>query len=415
MASCNDQNLVYNFKISSVGPGRITGSDVVYELSGLDLAMKLHYVKGVYFFSSQATRELNIMHIKETTFYWLNEFYMICGRFRRSEETGRPYMKCNDCGVRMVEAQCDLTIDEWLEKKDCSLNKLLVYHQPIGPELCFSPPTYLQVTKFKCGGMSLGLSWAHVLGDPFSASDCVNMWSPFFAGLKSNRPLQITKSPDRLENLEPVKQPLSMKRVNQVSQLLSKIWGENPIKEAPLFESLCAMMWQCIAKVREEHEPKIVTICKKDPSVPKTGILSNSQIISSVEADFSIKDSDLEKLANLLVDRAIDEKNQIEKMVEKDNGSFDYIIYGGNLTFVNFENINLYGLKWNKHKPKFVHYTIQGVGDEGAVFVLPWPEKDCDERNGKGRVVTVVLPEKEVTKLRYELKGNGLLIDGDLE
>ncbi|KAF2288915.1 hypothetical protein GH714_022767 [Hevea brasiliensis] len=342
--------------------------------------MKLHYLKGVYFFSSDATQGLTNMRIKETTFYWLNEFYVTCGRFRRSDDTGRPFMKCNDCGVRMIEAECDKTVDEWLKLKDCSVNKQLVYHQPIGPELSFSPLVYLQATRFKCGGISLGLSWAHILGDPFSAADCINMWSPFWL----------------------------------VSHLLSTIWGQSLTKEAPLFESLCALMWQCIAKVREEHEPRIVTICKKNPNYSKSGILSNSQIVSSVEAEFSIKHSDLKKLAILLADQAIDDRTLIEELVEKDNGASDYIIYGANLTFVDFEKANLYGLELSEYKPKFVDYTIEGVGDEGAVVVLPWSEDSADY-SSKGRVVTVILPENEITELKYELKENGLLLKGDLE
>uniref|UniRef100_A0A2P2L8L2 Transferase family protein n=1 Tax=Rhizophora mucronata TaxID=61149 RepID=A0A2P2L8L2_RHIMU len=147
MVPGDDQNLIYNIKLSSVVPCRITGSDVVSEPNGVDLAMKLHYLKGVYFFGSQESQDMTITRIKESMFHWLNDYYMVCGRFRRSD-TGRPYIKCNDCGVRVVEAQCDKTVDEWLELKDRSLDHLLVYHLPIGPELTLSPPLYVQVTFF---------------------------------------------------------------------------------------------------------------------------------------------------------------------------------------------------------------------------------------------------------------------------
>ncbi|KAJ6298894.1 hypothetical protein OIU76_019955 [Salix suchowensis] len=139
-----DQNLVYDIKITSVGPGRITGSDVIHEPNGIDLAMKLPYLKGVYFFNSQACQGLTIMQIKGSMFHWLNEYYTVCGRFRRTA-AGRPYVKCNDCGVRVVEARCNKTVDEWLETRDCSLHDLLIYHAPVGPELFFSPLLYMQV------------------------------------------------------------------------------------------------------------------------------------------------------------------------------------------------------------------------------------------------------------------------------
>ncbi|KDP39334.1 hypothetical protein JCGZ_01091 [Jatropha curcas] len=438
MVSSNAQTLVYNLKISSVGPGWATDSEAVHEPNSIDLAMKLHYLKSVYFFCSEACQGLTISCLKESMFYWLNDYYITCGRFRRND-AGRPYLKCNDCGIRMIEAECDTSLDEWLELKDSSLNDMLVYHLPIGPELSFSPPVYFQATKFKCGGLSFGLSWAHILGDPFSASYYMNMLSPFLAGVRSNRPVKVTKQPKTLGKSENIKAPpLSLKRVDpvgdhwvtannckmqtfslyltasQVSHLLSNMWGQSPNKETPLFESLCAIIWQCIAKVREGHDPKIVTICKKDPTNPENEILSNNQIISSAKADFSIIDSNLKKLAMLLVDGAIDERDQIDETVENNDGSLDYIVYGANLTFINLENANSYELELNGFKPKFVYHTIQGVGDEGAVLLFPWPEY-CDKYDDKGRVVTIISPEKEVIKLKSELKKIGLILESDIE
>jgi len=290
--------------------------------------------------------------------------------------------------------------------------------------------------------MSLGISWAHIIGDVYSASECLNSWGQFLAGLKSYGPLKLTKSPTGLEDSKSpsvgTQEPVSLKQVDpvgdlwvtannckmetfsfhlsasQVSQLHSRIWGPSGIAKIPFFESLCAIMWQCIAKAKDGLEPKVVTLCKKDPNNPKDGILSNSQIISSVKADSSVVDADLKELATLLVDQATEENSQIEEVVEKDNGVFDYIVYGANLTFVDLEETNFYGLEWNGHKPEAVHYSIQGVGDEGAVMVLPWP-KDSGTDGNIGRIVVVTLPENEVVKLRFELQKNGLMLEDDID
>ena len=140
-----EEKLVYGIKLSSIGPGRSTGSDTVHDLSNMDLAMKLHYLKVVYFFNSHAAQGLTILRMKETMFDWLNEYYYTSGRLRRLE-SGRPYIKCNDCGSRFIEAQCEKTIDEFLEMKDSSLQNLLVSQQVIGPELSFSPLVLIQVS-----------------------------------------------------------------------------------------------------------------------------------------------------------------------------------------------------------------------------------------------------------------------------
>ncbi|XP_007034236.2 PREDICTED: protein ECERIFERUM 26 [Theobroma cacao] len=440
MVPPEQDRLVYNIRLSSVGPGRVTGTDVVHELSGLDLAMKLHYLKGVYFFSSQVVEGLTIARMKEIMFFSLNDYYITSGRIKRSE-SGRPYIKCNDCGVRFVEGLCDKTIDEWLEMGDDSLHNLLVYHRAIGPELSFSPSVYLQVTWFKCGGISVGMSWAHILGDAFSASDFINSWGQYMAGLKLNGPLTLSESVAKIEKPDDptqlAKEPLSAKQVNPVGdlwvtannckmetfsfflsklQLLTlhvKICGEDGGKKISPFESVCAVIWQCIARVKEAYEPQIVTVCRKDP-YHDTNVPSNSQIISAVKANFSVTEADLNKLAMLLAeDQGLDERNKIEAAVEKENGVTDYIMYGTNLTFVNLEDVGLYELELKGHKPMFAYYSIQGVGDEGAVLFLPGPPST--ESDGKERLVTITLPEDQLLKLKSELKRSGLLLATELE
>lgn len=138
------ESLVYDLRVSSVGPGHAIGSDVFHYPNGLDLAMKLHYLKVVYFFDSEAAQGLTIKKIKESLFNLLDYYFIPCGRFRRSE-SGRPFIKCNDCGARTIEANCTKTLDEWLAMMDWHSYKLLVSQQVIGPELSFSPSVLLQV------------------------------------------------------------------------------------------------------------------------------------------------------------------------------------------------------------------------------------------------------------------------------
>ncbi|PSS32799.1 Protein ECERIFERUM 26-like [Actinidia chinensis var. chinensis] len=145
MVSPKEETLIYGTKVSTVFPGTLSGQDINQEPTNMDLAMKLHYLRGIYYFDSQAMRGLTTMDIKEPMFTWLNHFYTTSGRLRRAE-SGRPYIKCNDCGVRFIEAHCTKTLEEWLEIKDEeALEKLLVPHHVIGPELAFSPHVFLQV------------------------------------------------------------------------------------------------------------------------------------------------------------------------------------------------------------------------------------------------------------------------------
>ncbi|KAK2988991.1 hypothetical protein RJ640_013982 [Escallonia rubra] len=431
MGISKEESPIFNIKLSSVGPGRCTGQDVVHVPSNMDLAMKLHYLRGAYYFGSQAFQGLTIKKIKEAMFKWLNHYYVACGRFRRSE-SGRPFVKCNDCGVRIIEAECDRTVEEWLEMKDLiSQQKLLYPNQVIGPELQFSPQVLIQITRFKCGGASLGLSWAHVLGDAFCAAEFIDMWGKFMAGHQLSA--QSYEKPGNQLLLSPEKHledPLSVKRVapvedhwivgnsktkmetysfhvssTQLSRLQAEICGRNDDFRFPPFESLCAVIWQSIAKVRKRAEPKVVTICRSDPHDKVKAMLRNSQVIGVVSADFPTAEAHAEDLALLITEKLVDDRRKIEAAVESEKGLSDLVMYGANLTFVNLEDANFYTLELHGQKPLYVSYAVDGIGDEGVVLVLRTP-KDSSEGGGfcGGRIVSITLPENEVVGVKSELK-----------
>lgn len=138
---------VYGHKQSTVVPASVTG-EVSHDLTNMDLAMKLHYLRGIYYLKkSEIVEQLTILKMKEPMFPWLDMYYQISGRIRQPEEPGcRPFVKCNDCGVRIIEAKCNVTLDEWLDDKE-SLSRCthLVPSKVLGPQLYFSPLTYIQV------------------------------------------------------------------------------------------------------------------------------------------------------------------------------------------------------------------------------------------------------------------------------
>ena len=199
-----------------------------------------------------------------------------------------------------------------------------------------------------------------------------------------------------------------------MNYLQAQIWGPS-IDQTPPFESLCAVIWRCVARVRAGSEPNTVTICKTNPYHRGNDVIGNNQVISKVEAgsECSIVDTDLRVLASMLADQGVDERDQIEEAMEKDQGVADFFVYGANLTFVDLEETNVYDLQLKGHKPRFVYYTLQGVGDEGVVLVMPWP-KGANKNGTDGKFVTMILPEDQMVKLKSELKINSLLLEGDL-
>ncbi|KAF5746765.1 protein ECERIFERUM 1 [Tripterygium wilfordii] len=434
MNSSNDPvriqtQIIHGTRISSVVPGRATGENKVHELTPLDLAMKLHYIRGLYFFRAEAVQGLSVHDLKGAMFPWLELYYPVSGRIRQGPDSGRPFIRCNDGGVRVVEAWCDdFSVDEWLAMEGCGGNDDgLVYNQALGPDLGFSPLVYVQFTWFKCGGMSLGLSWAHVLGDPFSVSAFINKWAQIMAGTARSQPLHVSSIQNYKSAPTIPKSPLSIKRVDPVGdcwvtasncqmeshsflitsekldQLMKEILNPSQATKISEFEALSALIWKSLSEIRDDLGPRIVTICTNSPQREENEPPSNAMEFSIVEPDFSVSKADVSDLAVLITEKRVGEDEAIRDLVQGDNGEGDYLVYGTNLTFVNLEEVNVYGLELKGQKPVFANYRIGGVGDEGVVVVCPGPESGVEGGRG-GRLVTVMLPEDQVVELKNVLQ-----------
>ncbi|CAN1248835.1 Protein ECERIFERUM 2 [Linum perenne] len=413
-------------RLSSVVPASVTGENKDRHLSGFDLAMKLHYIKAVYFFTKEAASGLTIYQLKEPMFPLLAHYYTACGRIRRrpEDDRGRPFIKCNDGGVRIAEAHCgNLTLEEWLhEDKDDGW--LTFGDHVLGPDLGFSPLVYVQFTWFKCGGLSVGLSWSHVLGDPFSASTFINTWAHLLKGhVIPESLLPSSDFTDSYPLTKKKKNPSSIKRVDPVgdcwraschantethtfhltSEQLNNVISRATSVDASrvsCFDILAAIIWKSLAKLRGDSRTRTVTVCWKKFS-GKCIVLGNNMAVGAVDADFAVAKSEVSELAELIAEKKEDERELIEgKMEAMENIGLDCVVYGANLTFVNLEDAEIYELEMKGRRPIFAKYMIEGVGEEGMVLVLPGPF------GTSGRVVTLILPTKEVAELKEEMRNN---------
>lgn len=141
-----------------------------------------------------------------------------------------------------------------------------------------------------------------------------------------------------------------------------------------------------------------MTIIRRDNSCDReiTQVSNNGQVISIVEANnVKVSKSNVLELAKLIAEKSVDETKVVEELMEKENGTLDFVVYGANLTFVNLEEANIYGFELRGKKPIFASYNISGVG---VVLVLAGPE------NLNGRIVNLVLPEDQIEGFKYELR-----------
>ncbi|OIV97845.1 hypothetical protein TanjilG_12602 [Lupinus angustifolius] len=429
----NSETPFQNSIISTVVPATPReDQNGAFHLTSMDLLMKLHYIRPVYFFTAEAVQGLSISDLKKPMFTLLDMYSHVSGRIRRSE-SGFPFIKCNDAGVRIAESRCEITLREWFHENGVYSVHGLVHDHVLGPHLSFSPLVFVKFTWFKCGGLCVGLSWAHILGDAFSAFNFITKWSQILVGHTPPKSLHTPniKEPKFPPSYNIYENPISIKKATvvgeywlgannidvathsfhftfkQLQHLVTSTSNQSQItitsKNTSYFEIISAMLMKSIAHIKGEFGTKVLTICTNNNSNhDENEFPNNGLVLSRIEADL---EADISELAKLISEKKMVENHIMEKLIEKDEGKEDYIVYGANLTFVDLEEAEIYEVKLNGHKPIMANCTIHGVGDEGVVLVLPAPEDidDGDGGGGNGRIVTVSLPEKELNQLKDKI------------
>ncbi|XP_058781255.1 protein ECERIFERUM 2-like [Vicia villosa] len=412
-------------RISTVVPATPRGEEKSeYNLNYMDLLMKLHYIRSIHLFDSEAVQDLSFSDFKPPMFPLLDSCSHVAGRVRISE-SGRPFIKCNDAGVRIAEWQCEKSLREWMDEKEYSIDGL-VHDHVIGPDVEFSPLVFVKFTYFKCGGLSVGLSWAHILGDAFSAFNFITKWSHTLDAQASPKSFHIPKNltkPKFLSN-SISDYPISVKKATLVDNywlpandsyvathtfyITSKQLHHlattftSTKTSTKYFEIVSAMIWKSIAQIRGDFGPRVVTVSTTNISNGvENEFPSNALLLSRIETKISPGESNLSELVNLIAENKMNENHVLEKLLEGSEGKGDFIVYGAKLTFVDLEEGDFYGVKINGKKPIMVNCDFRGVGDEGVVLVLPGPE---DDDGNNGRMVTVSLPGKELDQLKCILE-----------
>ncbi|KAL1564922.1 shikimate O-hydroxycinnamoyltransferase [Salvia divinorum] len=112
----------------------------------------------------------------------LVEFYPYAGRLRK-DDNGRIEINCNGEGVSFEEAECDGALDDLgdfsIPRPDLSLVPTVDYSQGIST----FPLFLVKLTRFKCGGASIGLANEHHTSDGISANNLMSTWLKIARGI----------------------------------------------------------------------------------------------------------------------------------------------------------------------------------------------------------------------------------------
>ncbi|XP_048555673.1 omega-hydroxypalmitate O-feruloyl transferase-like [Triticum urartu] len=167
-----------------VSPAEATPTGEQYYLSNLDQNIAV-IVQTVYCFKCPSGRgnEGAADALRAALARVLVHYHPLAGRLGISPEM-KLIVECTGEGVPFVEAEaaCDLALIGDLSTPDPAALGQLVYSVPGAKNILEMPPMTAQVTRFECGGFSLGLAMNHCMFDGLGAMEFVNSWAEMARG-----------------------------------------------------------------------------------------------------------------------------------------------------------------------------------------------------------------------------------------
>ncbi|KAL2894347.1 Shikimate O-hydroxycinnamoyltransferase [Bienertia sinuspersici] len=392
----------------------------------------------VYYYKTPTGLPLDELNTKlrallsEVTSY----FPVITGRLMKNEE-GKWMIKCNDAGVRIIEAIAKGSVETWLENVNEEKEKKLIhwedwYHIPY-----YWATFYIMITSFEEGGIAIGVSCSHLLADSSSAALLIKAWAdkalygnvsiPPFVHSLPTKTLGIQKAHHQPNNhlinhyrsLLESPSPCSISSMIQKSKTviisftdhvvhscmnLAQLNGPSYGLDPSPFPTLAAVLWLSISKVKGEINGLVdmsISLDMRKVLGLDQGFFGNCMIYTKVNSD-KIGVDDLQAAAKVIGDE-IDKVNKervqdlIEWLQHCNNFSPPTSFNKGNLIFYNLENVNLYSAVFlEEYDPiKIAIYHESDIVDNGKVLVLP-----SHPSEGKlSRTVMVTLPNSEALKL----------------
>ncbi|KAL8541999.1 hypothetical protein ACS0TY_003019 [Phlomoides rotata] len=414
----------------SVVSGKPTEPGKIHKFSAVDRAMGLHTVHAVFYYGSNPFQEgplaSDLDNLRVTLSQLLDQYPVVTGRLERGPD-GAWQVKCTDAGVRMLQANVSVTLDEWLTSADASEERDLTVWEEMPHDPIFWSPFRIQVSNFKCGGLAIGLSCTHMHADITSATMLIRSWTEVHRGLPSTHPpifhlpplspspsISINPSYSFPTNCNtPSKLATATMKfpASTLKKRLSQLRTQCP--DATPFDVLAALFWSCIASHQQDAKKRAISICVDSRSLPNSPIsyayFGNALRFSTlgVDAGDLVQDGGrLGKLADL-VHRHVAGLKADDFVAVVGDGPHG-MMYGPRLTCIDAEHLVdetgeglMYGAVFGPGgKPVHVSYHVGNVEGEGLIWVMPSAE------GGLGRTVTVTLPEEQMTSV---CKDEGIL------
>ncbi|RZC93370.1 hypothetical protein C5167_035885 [Papaver somniferum] len=389
--------------------------------SNLDLvvAPKFH-TPCVYFYRPDgASNFFDSTLLKEALSKVLVPFYPVAGRLIR-DENGRVEIDCNGEGVLFVEAETTSVIDEFGDFAPTLEFRQLIPTVQFSGDMSSYPLLVVQVTHFKCGGVSLGVGKEHHVADGPSGLHFINSWSEMARGLKLTVPPFIDRTllrahdpptpaflhieyqpapPMKTPSHSPNSQPAQGSSVaifkftrDQLNTLKSKSreGTEKVVASYSSYEMLAAHVWRSACRARDlpaDQETKLYIVTdgrsRLRPTLPlgyfgnvlfsATPIAVSGDLFSKplTYAASRIHDAIL-RMDDEYLRSAIDHLELQANITALARGAHTF--RGSNMAITSWVGLGLHDADFGWGRPIFA--GPGGVGAEGLSYVLPSPVND---------------------------------------
>ncbi|KAK7350718.1 hypothetical protein VNO77_09619 [Canavalia gladiata] len=251
--------------------------------------------------------------IKDALSKILVPYYPMAGRLGISSE-GKLIVQNTGEGAVFVEAEANCNIEDIgnLTHPDPHTLSKLVYDHPASPNILQMPLITVQVTKFKCGGFSLGLNMNHCMKDGLCAMEFVNAWSEVARGLdlkippfldrtiiKARNPPQIEFKHNEFAEIQDISNTTKLYEEeemlyksfcfdpNKLEKLKKKVTEDGVLKSCSTFEALSGFVWRARSealRMKPDQETKLLFAVdgrsRFVPPIPK-GYFGNAIVLTN--------------------------------------------------------------------------------------------------------------------------------------
>ncbi|KAL0404239.1 UNVERIFIED_CONTAM: Spermidine hydroxycinnamoyl transferase [Sesamum radiatum] len=416
-----------------VRPAEPTPDGVMY-LNSCDQIKDITHTPTIYFYRHSSKLEaVNVVSVlKDSLAKALSLFYPLAGRLNWAAEGGsRVELHCNGKGVPIFEAESEGTVEDFGDFTPSPAIQALIPSVDYTTPIDEIPLVIVQVTRFRCGGLSIGLGISHVMADGPSALHFIDEWTKFARGvgpvippfldrkaLETEKPVHCKFDPSVLrppptligqeDSLEQRKKPISVAFLSltklQIEKLRAKanldFYKENGSAGSrgySRFEAVAAHIWRCTSKARghiAEQQTSLHFVAdfrnKMKPALPgnyfgnalirveatdKSGnLLTNSMGMASRkirEAVEKVTDDTVRAYLDYL--KGLPDVGRFRSLDNNGRPKGDF--YGNpNLAIISWTALPLYGTDfgWGNE----IHLGPGPMGFDGKTFIIPGREGD---------------------------------------